>query len=404
MVTERFYPPWSDGIVAYARSMVKTLVEASKSRPDLDINILSSFSQQGVASLSSSSPNLLKSDEENLRRYYYPEKNFRMNAWTLARKLSKSENFDVTHLLAPKSNPLLFKLSGRNRIALKHIFIYPFHSSFNIEKMFYSILGKKLISNMFNVNIAFSAEIFKTLYNLEHAEILPPAIDTKLYCPKILTEQNEQLNLTSAFKFGSMTQVLEKDHVLLYVGPFLQERFDFKTVIRSLIRLRKEYNLDVGLSLIGRELGDKSRYYFEDLRRYVNRNNLDDYVFACLKNLSETEKICLFNSSDVFLYPFHTRLCGYSVVFPPIVLLESMSAGLSVVSGGLPYLDNLIQDNENGTIIDDTISEKLFTEAIVKAITNKKKISKNGRLTIEKSFSIKHVSKLYLNFLSRIGI
>ena len=326
-----------------------------------------------------------------------------MSAWALARNLSKLGNFDVTHLLVPKLNPFSMKLGVKGKTLLKHIFIYPFHSGFAAEKLLYSTFGKNPFSKIFGVNFGFSAEILKTLYNLENAEIIPPAINTRFFRPKTLPQKDKQLKLSSALKLDPTSQVVKKDNVLLYMGPLLPERFNFKTIIGSFIRLRREFNLDVGLLIVGRELGNSSRSYMENMLESINKNNLSDSVFVCLKNLTETEKICVLNASDVLLYPFHTRPSSYSVVFPPIVLLESMSAGLSVVSGGLPYLETLVKDNENGVMVNDT-SETPLTEGIVKAITNKKKISKNARLTIEKDFSIQRVSRLYLDFLSRIGI
>lgn len=404
MITERFYPPWSDGIVSYSKGMADVFLEASKSRSDIDITVLSSFHRKNFSALAGSGLSSLKTDKGNLKCYYSDANHFQSNAWALAKKLSNSKHFDVVHLLVPKLNPLLMRLIGRNDILLKQIFIYPFHSNFATERFIYQSMQKSQISSLLNIKFGFSTEIFKQLYDLEESQVLPPAINTDFFRPNIASGESFRLNIASPLKVGSMSQVLKKETVLLYMGPLLQERFNFKTIIRCFTRLRKEFQLDVGLMIVGRELGGTSTFYLDEIRNYINRNNMSDCVFACLKSLSETEKIRLFNEVDVLIYPFHRRLSGYSVVFPPIVLLEGMSSGLSVVSGGLPHLDNLIQDNENGIIVNNTIDESLLTDGIMRAIINKKRISSNARITIEENFSIRYVSRLYLDFLTRTGI
>ena len=41
VVTQRFYPPWSDGTVSYAKGLVDSIVEVSKLRRDLEVTVLS---------------------------------------------------------------------------------------------------------------------------------------------------------------------------------------------------------------------------------------------------------------------------------------------------------------------------------------------------------------------------
>jgi glycosyltransferase involved in cell wall biosynthesis len=287
---------------------------------------------------------------------------------------------------------------------LKHVFIYPFHSSFTAEKFAYSFLQNRSVSKLFNINLAFSSKILEQIYDTDGIAILPPSIDTDFYRPKPESDYSYQALMGSPLKVGNISEVLQKDFVLLYIGPLLPERFNFRSVIGCLTKLRKEYNLNVGLVIVGRELGNTSASYLEEIKNYTSKNNLSDCVFACLKNLSETEKVCLFNKMHVFIYPFHRKLRQFSIVFPPMALLESMSAGLCVVSGGLPYLSDLIKNNENGVLINETINEIAFAGGVYNALMNKRKISQNARSTIEKNFSIQYVSKLYSDFLSETGV
>jgi len=75
-----------------------------------------------------------------------------------------------------------------------------------------------------------------------------------------------------------------------------------------------------------------------------------------------------------------------------------------VVSGGLPHLSVLIKNHENGILIKETINEETFAEGVWNALLNKRKIAQNARLTIERNFSIQHISKLYADFLSKAGM
>lgn len=255
----------------------------------------------------------------------------------MVRKLSQEKDYDLIHLILPGLNPFFTRMATKKRnTIIKHIFIYPFHSDFSTERLAYNFFQKSSALKLLNVNLAFSSRILQKIYNAEAATILPPAIDTNFYRPKPKPNYSHKVLMESTSKIGSASNVLQKDVVLLHIGPLLHERFDLKTVIGGFMRLRKEYGVDAGLTIVGRKRG--SAPYFWEIKNHVYKNNLGDCVFTCVKDLSDSEKIGLFNDSHVFIYPFPRKLRHMSVVFPPIALLESMSTGSCMVSGGLPYL------------------------------------------------------------------
>lgn len=401
VITQRFYPPWSDGTVSYARGMVDTILETAKCWKNLEVTVLSSQEKTSFPKLHSQEMNeYLENRSINLECFYTSENKYQGNLWRTVRKLSQIKDYDIIHLLVPGCNPLWLRIATEKRnILLKHIFIYPSHYGFTIEKLAYNFFQKNAWFKLLNIDLAFSSEILQKIYLAKGLAILPPAIDTNLYRPNSKLDHNHQALTKCPLKFGNISEVLQKDFVLLYMGPILHERFDFKSVIDGFMMLRKKYGLNAGLAIAGREFGSAS--YFEEIRNYINKNDLNDCVFVCLKNLSEVEKICLFNNADVFIYPFPKKLL-MSVAFPPIALLETMSAGLCVVSGGLPYLNFLIKNGDNGILIERTIDEKTFAEGVWNALSSKRKISQNARLTIEQNFSIPSVSKLYADFLSNV--
>jgi len=403
VITQRFYPPWSHGTVSYAKGLVDTILETDKCWKNLEVTVLSSREKTLFPELHSQEMNeYLENRSINLEYFCTSENKYQGNLWRIVRKLSQIKDYDIIHLLVPGCNPLWLRIATRKRnIILKHIFIYPSHSGFTTEKLGYNFFQKNALLKLLNIDLAFSSEILQKIYYAKGLAMLPPAIDTDFYRPKPKSDHNYQALTKCPLKFGNISEVLQKDFVLFYMGPILHERFDFKSVIDGLTMLRKKYCLNAGLAIAGREVG--SVRYFEEMRNYINKNDMGDCVFTCLKNLSEVEKICLFNDADVFIYPFPTKL-GMSVAFPPIALLESMSAGLCVVSGGLPYLNFLIKNGDNGILIKKTIDEKTFAEGVWNALSDKRKISQNARLTIEQNFSIQSVSKLYADFLSNVMI
>ncbi len=404
LVTERFCPPWSDGTVSYARGLTEAILETNQTRKDLDLTILAANEEMIPPNFHTQEmKKYLETESLELKYFYTPRKEYGLNFWRLARKLSKSNKYDLVHIIVPGLNPLWVRMANRRRNPiLKHIFIYPFHSTFKAEKLSYNFFQKSGGLRLLNIDLAFSSRALHQMYTCNRAEFFPSTIDTNFFRPRPKTNNSYQTLMESTIKFGNAREILQKDVVLLYMGPLLSERFDWKSVIGGFIKLRREHGVNAGLVIVGREL--ENLFCVEPIKQYVHKNHLDNHVFLCAKNLNEAEKICLFNDVDVFVYPFSSKLRHMSVVFPPIALLETMSAGLSVVTGGLSYMDTLIENLENGILLEDNINSKTFAEAMFVAITNKRKFSYNARLTIKQNFSIKYVSGLYSDLLSKKGI
>ena len=406
VVTQRFYPPWSDGTVSYAKGLVDSIVEVSKLRRDLEVTVLSLTEKTWFPKLHfKEMREYLEKRNISLEWFYTYEKGQKANLWKLVRRLFLKKDYELIHMIYLGLNPLLIRMGmgiRRKNNIVKHLFVYPFHRNFLIEKSAYQFFQRSGTLQQLNIHLAFSSDVLRKLYNAEESAVLPPAIDTDLYNPRCKLNDRCLSLMESAVRFGNVSDVLQKDVVALYMGPISRERFDPRSVIRGFAKICKEYGVDAGLLIIGR--GFESIPFLEEVKNHIYRNNLSDRVFLCLKDLSEAEKICLFNNAGIFIYPFPRRLNYMSVVFPPIALLESMSAGTCVVSGGLPYLSSIIKNEENGVLIEGRIDEKKLAEGIWTGISDGKKISQNARLTIEKHFSIKRVSELYADFLVKVGV
>jgi glycosyltransferase involved in cell wall biosynthesis len=398
LISERFYAPWSDGTASYAKGLADTILEATKIRSDLEITVLSSIDRKHADLQETKKQFMFKNDR--LHCLYFPTESYPTDLKKFIRKSAQTKNNDVTHILYPGYNPLWTKIvSKRKNLILKHIFIYPGHSRFVADRLTYRVFQKSQVSQLLNLRFVFSSDYLRKIYSLDKAMILPPVIDTNFFSSGVKSFHDNLIFETLTLKFGNLVEVLRKDVVLLYMGPLLGERFNFKTIVDGFMKIRKEYGVNAGLLIIGRELGTDSELYLKEINNYIKNNALNEHVFVCLKNLSENEKMFFFRRTHVFIYPFFRNLRQMNVVSPPIALLESMSAGLCVVTGGLPHLEDLIKDNANGVLVKGS-DEISLAKGIWNALINRKTISRNARETIEKAFSIQFTSKLYINFLS----
>ena len=404
VVTERFYPPWSDGTVSYARGLVDSISEAVTLGKNLEITVLSLTDKMWFP----------KRHHHEMKEYFQKtnlklewfstsERWQQMNLWKLFRKISQNKNYELVHLIYLGLNPLLMSIPNKNRsIIAKHLMVYPFHQSFSVEKYLYNFFYKTRIFQGRNINLVFSSEVLQRLYNAKEASVLPPAVDTSFYRPRSRSPEVYGLLMNASKKLGDASEILQKDAVALYMGPLSHERFDYRCIISGFAKLCRENGVDGGLLIVGR--GFEQPSFLEEIKKYVDVNGLTHRVFICMKSLTETEKSLLFNGSDVFIYPITAKLHHMSIVFPPISLLEAMASGLCVISGGLPGQDSFIKNSENGILLEDKITSKTIADAALVSIQKKKTISQNARLTVEKNFSVKQVSKLYSEFLSKVGV
>ena len=410
IVTKRFYPPWSDGTVSYARGFVESILEASQSRGDLDTAVLSLTDEIWFPKLHHNElRDYLMAKPIDFEWFYSSKKSSEIDVLRLVKKLSRNKDYQLIHIVYTNLDPVLMRLTTalpKKHSIIKHIFIYPFHKTFTAQKFIYGYLEKINFLKSINVKFSVSSKVLQKLYGFMNAIIIPPAIDTKLYKPintKCLNSNTIVEILSKAkIKTGNLQKVLSRDTVVLYMGPLTLERFQCESVLKSVSKLKKKFSIDIGLIAVGR--GFEESDYLREIERFVKKYDLESRVFFCLKDLSDWEKVYLLNKASIFLYLFQPKLTQMSVVFPPIALLESMSVGKAVVAGGLPHLGTLIENNENGILIKDVIDEKAIANGMWNAIVNMERLSSNARTTITREYSIKKVSEAYLTLLDTYGV
>lgn len=98
----------------------------------------------------------------------------------------------------------------------------------------------------------------------------------------------------------------------------------------------------------------------------------------------EYEMASLYAASDLMLYP--TRADNL-----PLVVLEAMSCGLPVIASSLGGIPEIIQDKENGFLVQSYHNSNGFREAIGMyqnlSVTEKEIVSGKARTTIQKNYS-----------------
>ena len=412
VVTKRFYPPWSDGTVSYARGFVESILEASQSRRDLDTAVLSLTDEIWFPKLHRDElRDYLMAKPIDFKWFYSSKKSSEIDVLRLVKKLSRNKDYQLIHIVYTDLDPVVMRLITalpKKHSIIKHIFIYPFHKTFTAQKFVYAYLEKINFLKSINVMFSVSSEVLRKLYGFADAIIIPPAIDMKLYEPmntKCLNS-NTMVEILAKAKIKTrahnLQKVLSRDIVVLYMGPLTPERFHHKNVLRSISKLKKEFSIDIGLIAVGR--GFEESGYLREIERFVKKYDLENRVFFCLKDLSDWEKVYLLNKASIFLYLFQPKLAQMSVVFPPIALLEGMSVGKPVVTGGLPHLDTLIRNLENGILIKDVEDEKAIANGMWNAIVNMERLSSNARTTITREYSIEKVSEAYLTLLDTYGV
>lgn len=116
----------------------------------------------------------------------------------------------------------------------------------------------------------------------------------------------------------------------------------------------------------------------EHLRAICRENGTEGHT-ALLDKVSEEDKVRLMRSSDCLVYP--TRYESFGL--PP---LEAMAAGCPVVATRLPVVSEMIQDGENGVLVEPENAAAL-AEGIVRVLTDarlRERLVEGGRRTLRR--------------------
>ena len=203
--------------------------------------------------------------------------------------------------------------------------------------------------------------------------VIPNCIDTNIYQP---LEKN----------FARSLFTLNQDTIFLLVGAmnllydsnkgyhFLKGTLDF---------LNKKSGLKIEILVLGSD--QKKEDYLYGFKAYFLGQLQDDLSLACL-----------YNSADVTLVTSLSENLSYTI-------MESLSCGTPVVAFNVGGNSELIEDRQNGYLV-DTFEPEQISEGILWCIENNKhqKLSINARQKVLSTYSLEVISNKYIRLYNDV--
>lgn len=252
-----------------------------------------------------------------------------------------------------------------NSLNLRYIFI--FHGG-NLPERFANSSHRTLkIFRHAYCNVAPSIYMKNKLKNFQfkNVQFIPNSIDIEDYPFELRLEAHPKLFWLRAF----------------------DDSYNPKMALRVFQKLLKIYP-KVEMIMVGPEKDGS----LKQIEKLVKDKNL---AVKLTGKLLKDDWISLSNSSDIFINT--SRIDNL-----PISILEAMALGLPVISTNVGGIPALIEDGENGLLVKSDDAEAM-AEKVKQVISNNdlyRKLSKNGRKTVEENFDWKQVKKLWVALLS----
>jgi len=179
---------------------------------------------------------------------------------------------------------------------------------------------------------------------------------------------------------------------LVYVGALVEHK-GVHTTIKALSYLSSESLKRVGLTILGSGHPD----YVERLRNLVGQYDLSDYV-TFLKPIPRDQLPEFLGQFEVLLLP--------SIWEEPLALImqEGLANGLVVIGAATGGTKEIIVSGENGLLFPATDARKLakHLETLLRKPTLGDKLSKNGRKTARKMFSLSRMVDEIESYLANV--
>lgn len=266
------------------------------------------------------------------------------------RKIKKYKKFDIIHGHSGYSTlGLITGLSGKiHNVPTVHSIYCPVKptSSRNfimiISNRFLSKFYLSQISKIVAVSHNSSSSLVSCGIRPSKIERIPPSVDTLKYRKNNFKNNfRKNLNLDPNDKLilyiGNLTKI-KGIHILL--EAFRDILLKFKKVKLLLV-----LNMPICKYLNNEKNGLYSSEHNFEIKETINKYGLSDYVIpmGLVDNLPEIMASC-----DVFVTPF---LNTVGVLDYPLSLLEAMSCGLPVIATNVGGIPEIIQNGENGFLI-----------------------------------------------------
>jgi glycosyltransferase involved in cell wall biosynthesis len=136
-----------------------------------------------------------------------------------------------------------------------------------------------------------------------------------------------------------------------------------------------------------------SNLFKEELHSYILKNGLENYV-RLPGSVHGKQKECLFNSSDIFVFPtyFEKEVFG-------TVNIEAMSYGLPVISSSEGAIPEIVQDGKTGFIVNPKSPEEIAEKILL--LVNNPPLCKTMGNQAKKVFERKYTLEAHADNLDR---
>lgn len=364
IISKGFHSPWNMGEVVLARNFAKILMGLYD-----DVSLFSTVDvKRGLPSFSEAEGYF------NVRYFYDEEK---MKASVL-RELNDHSLIEV-HFI----NASLMKFLSVIRKA-RRVYLYQFaYNIFNKSGLVFRSVGALPLTYLGNVKIITTAlNSYRRLHRLfpRHYYYVPAPIDAPRSCEKVgVTDRFDDYKLK-----------------VLYLGHGSYLRFPYDIIVKVISRLKDEgYRIE--LNIYESEQGyAKYMEFFEGFKRIVEKLGLEEHVKLHLGNLSEAEKWRTICKNDVLIFPSLTN----AAIDPPLVVLEAMFMGKTVVATNVQSIPYLLGENR-GIIVDRRNIEIDIYRALKGLATDQRLLAEYGANSKEWATRI-HSMNLVSSIMARI--
>jgi glycosyltransferase involved in cell wall biosynthesis len=206
---------------------------------------------------------------------------------------------------------------------------------------------------------------------------IPNCVDTSIFHP---------VNLSGKLEIRNNLGLPQKDVLVIYTGRLVSYKGLF-TLLKCWEQVCKEH-VNASLLLVGG--GSLDIYNCEDdLRDYVQRNNLQD----CVSFIGEVQDVSPYlQAADIFVFPTEKEAFGIS-------LIEAMACGLPVISTHVGGLKDIIVHEWNGLIFQpgDAHELKHAISALLDDSSLIPELRQKALETIKKSYSVEMVLQKYID-------
>ncbi len=243
------------------------------------------------------------------------------------------------------------------------------------QKYFFDNLCYKFLFKNASV-ILLSKHLFddiKFYVKEEDVYICPNGIVSPTYKNKIKTKEN---NIPKIF---FLSNLIESKGILI--------------LLDALNLLKKQQ-----LSFICKIVGGEGDLKASDIEERITKYELNDTV-SYLGRKTGNDKYDLYEESDIFVFPtFYHNECF------PLVLLEAMSFGLTLVSTNEGGISDIVVDNVNGFIVDKKNSKSL-AKILTKLVENPEMSNEMGRqskIMFDQKYTVDIFEKQFVNLIKKI--